>query len=153
MKNICVDSCFLIALYDNKDNNNKLSISIYENIFERNSENILIIPWPILYETISTRMVRQKKRIESINTHWKTLKTKNRLELINDSEYRKDALDSCFNETSRGGNYRALSLTDRVIRIILEDKKIDGFVSFNEGDFSDVCKRKKIQLISNLDCL
>jgi len=44
---------------------------------------------------------------------------------------------------------RPLSLVDCVVRLILDDvnTKINYFITFNRGDFSDVCRRRAIEMV------
>ena len=64
-----------------------------------------------------------------------------------DDDYRKDALDLTFKYSI--GNKRNLSLADNIIRLILDSEKfnIDYLITFNVKDFSDVCKKKNIQIL------
>lgn len=45
----------------------------------------------------------------------------------------------------------SLSLVDWVIILAMEDRKtkIDAMVTFNPGDFRDVCHSRRIELISS----
>lgn len=143
MKTVFVDSCFLIALYDKRDKDHSKATDYFAKYFD-NISNKLIVPWPILFETVSTKMVRHRKGIELLEKDWKTLKAQQRLELLNDLDYREKALDECFKETQKEHqHYRTISLVDRVIRNMLSDVdlKIDLFITFNVKDFVDVCKK------------
>jgi predicted nucleic acid-binding protein len=143
MKRVCVDSGFLIALYDESDCYNSKAKEYFANYLD-NSNNQLLIPWPILYETVSTRMTKDKRRINALHRNWKYLESQRRLILLDDKEFRSDAFDECLAEVQKiPQHYRPLSLTDRVIRKILSEIniKIDLFITFNPKDFVDVCKR------------
>ncbi len=50
MKTIYVDSCFLIALYDETDTNHSKARHNFVRYFD-NTSNKLVVPWPILFET------------------------------------------------------------------------------------------------------
>jgi len=96
-------------------------------------------------------MVRasNKRGMEEFRRHWVTLKSQQRLDFLYDTDFRQAALDECFSELERTPrSYRPLSLADRVIRKILSETnyKIDAFITFNIGDFQDVCARR-IQII------
>jgi hypothetical protein len=45
-------------------------------------------------------------------------------------------------------SHRALSLVDAVLRLVLVDRnvKIDALITFNPGDFSDICQRSGIEV-------
>ncbi|CAG0995289.1 MAG: hypothetical protein MPEBLZ_04134 [Candidatus Methanoperedens nitroreducens] len=143
MNTICVDSGFLIGLYDEKDQYHYRAEEIFVQYFE-SVQNQLIVPWPILFESVSTRMSKNRKRMEIFYRDWKNLYSQKRLELLDDKPFREKAISESFEETLRDPrHYRGLSLTDRVIRNMLSepDLKIDYFITFNYGDFGDVCKR------------
>ncbi len=142
MRTVYVDSGFLIALYDETDEHHSSAKDDFVKYFDA-VPNKLVVPWPILFETISTRMAKNKKRISMLEKDLKKLKEQQRLELLNDVDYREKALDECFKETQKPRNYRALSLVDRVIRNMLSDVslRIDYFMTFNVKDFEDVCRK------------
>ncbi len=149
MKTICIDAGFLIALYDERDCHYNQA-QVYSRQYLDVTQNILLAPWPILYEAISTRMVKNKKRMDTLKRDWKALKRHGRIELLDDSPFREKAIAECYEEVNRGLNhYRGLSLADRVIRYMLSETniRIDLFITFNHGDFSDICKRFRRNMI------
>ncbi len=151
MSAICVDSGFLIGLYDESDQNHLKAEQHFLTYFE-SSLNRLLIAWPVLYETISTRLMRRRDRIAALDRDWKTLLTRGQLVLLDDQEFRRDAIGECFTELRKpSGRFRGLSLADRVIRRILEEVNIrkDLFITFNAGDFRDLCARMRLPMIGN----
>jgi predicted nucleic acid-binding protein len=150
MKSICVDAGFLIGLYDESDQHHEKAAVHFLQLFDRTT-NSLLVPWPILYETVSTRMARQKARgIRKLEQDWKLLTAQHRLTLLSDTQFRDDAIEDCFKEIGKPPqHFRDLSLADRVIRKILlqRDFRIDGFITFNPKDFHDVCGRFGCELI------
>lgn len=143
MKYICVDAGFLIALYDENDQYHNKAEEYFPQYFE-GVNNCLLVPWPALYETVSTRMVRRRKSIELMRKNWEYLNREQKLILLDDSPYRERAVFECYKELERPlGNYRSLSLVDRVIRNILAEIniKIDCFITFNQRDFVDICSK------------
>ena len=151
MKTIYVDSGFLIALYGKPDEYTT-EANNYFNEYFKNTLNKLVIPCPILFETVSTKMVRHRKGLELLEKDWKTLKAQQRLVLLNDLDYREKALEECFKESQKDPrSYRSLSLVDRVIRNMLSDVslRIDYFITFNIKDFEDVCKKFRRILIGD----
>ena len=143
MKTVCVDAGFLVALYDETDAYHSRANGYFVQYFDI-VQNQLLVPWPILYETVSTRMVRHQRRMDMLRKDWRTLEEQQRLVLLDDLPFREKARLECFEESGKDlRRYRALSLVDRVIRNILSevDIRIDVFITFNVGDFSDVCKR------------
>jgi predicted nucleic acid-binding protein len=57
MMTICADAGFLIGLYDQRDDRHDRAVEDFVKLFGSGA-NRLLIPWPILYETVSTRMAR-----------------------------------------------------------------------------------------------
>lgn len=151
--NVCADACFLIALYDKKDRHHGVATKLFREFFESASHQ-LVVPWPILYETVSTRMTRRHESMTCLERDLKHLRLQNRLLMLLDMEMREQALDECFEELRRRrGSYRALSLVDRVIRLMLLDPKhrLHALITFNRDDFEDVCVRRRIRLIDSSD--
>jgi len=149
MKNVLVDSGFIIALYDKKDDLHKDATKFFAQYF-KNTRNVLLIAWPVLYESISTQMVKNRACIKVINHDWKVLWQKRRLIYVDDSDFREKAIGKVFEELNRNPmHYRKISLVDRVLREMLSDLrlKIDIFKSYNKGDFNDVCKRFRRELL------
>lgn len=150
MKTICVDACFLIAIFDETEEYHMQAKNYFIQAFDK-TPNRLLIPWPILYETISTQMVKNQKRMDYLKKYWEMLYSRGKLVLIDDLPYRIDAVYECLEEVKKERrHYRSLSLTDRVIRKILSevDLKIDAFITFDQGHFVDICKRYKRQMIT-----
>ncbi|MCP3166977.1 hypothetical protein [Myxococcus qinghaiensis] len=146
---VCVDACFLIALYDSRDGLHGVAEALFEKLFD-SATHELVIPWPILYETVSTRMARRSDSLGLMERDLKRLRQRNRLSMLFDRKMREQALGECFEELKKqGGSYRALSLVDRVVRLMLLNPKnrLHALITFNRGDFEDVCRSRKIQLI------
>jgi len=137
-KFLLVDSSFWFAFFDRRDQYHEKAQSILDSLIPQ--IHVLMLPWPILYETLNTRFAR---RIE-----WKRnlriILVKYKHELIDDSSYRKKAYDLYFNIS------KTYSLVDLVIREIINDNsyKIDGIITFNENDFRDLCYKSKIEIYS-----
>lgn len=141
MNNIILDTCFWRAIYNTKDAHYKEAQLISKKYIDNTAYRILV-PYPTLYELLRTEFVKDKSILEPVNT----LLNKTCFVKICDLEYRDRALDLTFNN-----NKRNLSIIDNLIRLMLEDKnlQIKGLVTFNIGDFFDVCRSKSITLIDN----
>lgn len=111
--------------------------------------NVMVVPFPIMYETLSTQLVKRKDAIERFRLDWNELKKHNKIAILHDDMYRLDALDECFNEVEKTSNYRDLSLTDRVIRNMILDTnvRITHLITFNHKDFADACARSSVIMI------
>jgi hypothetical protein len=72
------------------------------------------------------------------------LKRKN-VAFIDDRDYRADALRVTFT----GFRKRPLALCDVVLRLIMDDVnvRVYSLLTFNDGDFLDVCGRHGVQII------
>jgi len=145
--NICADAGFLIGLYDEADQYH-VDAERHFRLFESRA-NRLVVPWPVLYEAVSTRLVRRRNALGSFERQWKYLLLRQQLELLSDLPFRDGVVDDCFAELGRD-RYRGLSAVDRVLRRMLSDThpRIDAFITFNERDFADVCQKFRRQLYS-----
>jgi len=58
--------------------------------------------------------------------------------------YRSDALDLTLREPKRN-----ISLVDNIIRLMLDDRSVGakGLITFNIGDFQDVCQKNRIDIL------
>jgi predicted nucleic acid-binding protein len=141
MNNILIDSGFWYALYDKRD-------SYYDKaqeIFEYFSIGNVLIPYPSLYETINTRFVKNEIGLRD----FKLLITGQNVLLLDDQEYKSEALELTFK--SALDLKKPFSLVDIIIRLMLADEKlrINYLISFNPGDFIDICGKRSISLLSD----
>ena len=136
---VLADSCYWLGLIDPTDQHHDTAIAIAELI--RGQQ--IILPWPCLYETISTRQARHRERLLKLQI----LLTNPHVILFNDSNYQQNALDEVFAFNRLGFTY---SLTDSVIREILKDVNINVnyLATFNNKDFEDVCQIRQIEIVS-----
>jgi hypothetical protein len=152
MKALLADTGYLIALYgpgDDYRNIEKARLS-FRNVFER-GDNILVIAWPVLYETLNTKLSRRMDVVERIENDWRKLRSRNQLYFIDDQPFREGSLIDWQNEISRLGHYRPLSLVDRVLRnaILSSSLKVDALLTFNAPDFADICSKRNVEIIPN----
>ena len=141
MKNVVIDTGFWYALFDSSDEHHKQALDIYEQI----KENNIIIPFPTLYETINTAFSKQSQWMQE----FQEIIIQPNITKLFDEQYRDDALRiTYFSSIMQNRN---LSLVDVIIRLILDDPtvKIDYLVTFNVGDFSDVCQRRNIVILQD----
>ena len=95
MSDICADASFLIGLYDERDGFHNQARAYFLRYFPKGG-NRLIIPWPIVYETVSTRMVKNKKGMLLLEKDWKLLSSQQQLHLLSDLPFREGVVDECF---------------------------------------------------------
>jgi predicted nucleic acid-binding protein len=149
MSDICVDAGFLIGLYDRSDQYHGKAQTYFSQYFET-PNNRLLVPFPILYETVSTRFVKDRSAIALLERDWKRLLVQRRLILLSDLPFRDVVINECFAELNKPpSRYRPLSAVDRVLRRVLSDVniRVRAFVTFNPRDFADVCERFNRELL------
>lgn len=135
-KNIIADSGFWFALFNERDEYHEEAIILEEDI----RVHRILVPWPTLYETLNTRFIRRKHDVIRIRSFLEKPSTI----LLEDSFYREASLQFILN--SQTGSY---SLVDLIIRSMIEDASIsiDALISFNPGDFYDVCDTRSIEML------
>jgi predicted nucleic acid-binding protein len=141
MHNILVDTCIWIAFADDRDS--------YENrdnidaLYDLIKDNSIVLPWPIMYETLRTRLARNHIALSKMETELKSP----RITWIDDAPYRQEALELTFQSGLR--EHRALSMVDCLVRLILDDRNhaIHYLATWNERDFDDVCRNRRIDII------
>jgi len=107
----------------------------------------VVIPWPTMYETLRTRMVKNIRAMQRFEDY---LKRPN-LTFIDDTPYREDALDLTLKFSLRPQMrpiFKALSMIDCLIWLILEDANVNisYLATFNDRDFRDVCSKRRIEM-------
>ena len=132
---LLVDTGFFIAMYDERDAHHAEAQDKQEllDLFA------IILPWPVLYETINTRFSRRR----GIMARFNALIASSNTALLDDSPYRDEAYQTVARNVDR-----PLSLVDAVLRSIIEDTNVavTAVLTFNQGDFHDVCQRHSVEL-------
>jgi predicted nucleic acid-binding protein len=103
----------------------------------------VVLPWPTMYETLRTKLVRSPIPLGSFE---RFLKRPN-IEYIDDAPFRFGAMELAFESSLR--RKRPLSMVDCLIRLLIEDKKtkIGYLATFNNRDFVDVCRKHRVQMV------
>lgn len=142
--NILVDSCFWFAYWETrqKDQYMESAKRIYDICFDKYQYNI-IIPFPSLYETVNTKLLRDKNKTMA-DWFLKKLASDTKYLKVFDDKYREAALA----ETTK--NPRRISLVDSILRLMMQDSElhIRALITFNTGDFVDICKQYNIEIIN-----
>lgn len=133
---LLTDTGYLIALYDERDKHhataqrNKRLLELYP----------VVLPWPVLYETINTRFARRPRALMLIDA----IIAKADTILLDDSPYREAA----YRQVQQTSRQRPLSLVDAVLRAVIEDEnvRISGLLTFNIKDFHDLCRPRHVEL-------
>ena len=135
---LLADSGFFIALYEPRDVNHAAAQGKGEWL----DLMPIVLPWPILYETLNTRFARKPAvmaRLDAVVMHPDT-------QLLDDSSYRQDAYRSAIAMGRRG---RPLSLVDAVLRFVIDDTNVAlaAVLTFNLADFVDVCRHNSVEVL------
>lgn len=141
MATVLVDTGVWYALLDPKDRpelREQLDI-----LGAQLQKNTVVIPWPITYETLRSKFVKNRLALEGFE---RVLKAPNS-RFLDDSPYRDAALEHSLESSLKRG--RPLSLVDCMLRVMMDDSdtRIDYLATFNVRDFHDVCTRRKISLL------
>ena len=137
--NVIVDTGFWIGYYEPRDQYHGEAM---EKAAILDSVNVLL-PWPVLYETLNSRFVRRAERVR----HFERFVSRPSVALLNDAPFREDAYKETRDAAILGK--RPLSLTDVVIRLMLQSTnvKIHYILTFNQRDYVDVCTRRSIGVV------
>lgn len=137
-KYILLDTGFWIGLLDPMDRQHSRALRIH-TIIERFH---VLVPWPTLYEFVDTRSMKRPAHVTRLDA---ALRLPGVVR-IDDCRYREQALAECLDERNAR---RPMSLVDRVLRAMIADPNIrmDAVVTFNPGDFSDVCRHRDLELL------
>lgn len=132
------DSGFFMALYDPRDENHAAAQEKREWL----DMLPIVLPWPVLYETVNTRFARRPAimaRFDAVVMHPDT-------RLLDDSRYRSDAYRTVMAIEQRG---RPLSLVDAVLRSVIDDPNVAlaALLTFNLPDFVDVCRQNSVEVL------
>lgn len=142
--NVVIDSCFWFSYLQNRSNDNhEEAVKIFDFLDKVGA--VFIVPFPSLYETLNTRLLKLGHKLEA---EWfkEKLEKDSRFIIVYDDKYREVA----FKDTISNQNDRGISLVDNIIRVMLKDgsHKIKALVTFNSKDFEDVCYEEGIELIN-----
>jgi len=139
MEYTLVDTGIWIAMFDPRDQHR----ARIEEIAEYLDLCHLILPWPTLYETLRTRLARNRNALQSFEAYLK----RPRISFLDDEPYRETAIELCFSSVLQA--YRPLSMVDCLIRLVLDDinVKVSYLATFNNNDFFDICQKRQIEII------
>jgi predicted nucleic acid-binding protein len=139
--NILVDTGFWFALFERTDSYHAQAEEKSAYLWPLN----IVIAWPVLYETLNTRFVHTRNHLAL--RQFQTVLKRPGAVLLDDAPYRQNALELAFASSLKRS--RALSLTDCVLRLMLDDTdtRIDFLATFNIRDFADVCRKRGVRLL------
>jgi predicted nucleic acid-binding protein len=146
MKFFLADTGYLLALYGPGDDYRNVERARRSFRMFEQTQNALLLAWPVLYETLNTRLARRVDAVERIEVEWRKLRASNQLFFVDDQPFRQAALSDWESRTPR---YRSLSLVDQVLRnaILSVSLRIDALLTFNVRDFADVCSKRGVEIL------
>ena len=129
---LLVDTGFFFAL-DNEDDPHHVAALERQEWLE---EFDVVIPWPVLYETMNTRFSRRRRR--GVVSRFHVVVARQGTLLIDDSPYRHGAYGRAVQPPMRAA---PVSLVDAVLLAIIEDVNVPfaAMLTFNLRDFGVVC--------------
>lgn len=135
-KNIIADSGFWFGLFNARDQFHEQACAIERFV----DSHHLVIPWPSLYETLNTRLMRRRDERERIRHYLKRSSTI----LLDDTNYKHSSLEYVLEQRSTN-----FSMVDHAIRSMLEDSNVavHALITFNPADFADVCQARRIEIV------
>ena len=138
MQRILIDSGFFFALVEPRDpyHDEALDKLYWLDMFPA------VLPWPILYETINTRLVHDPDKV----AQFERLANAPETEFVDDSPYRRAAYEDVIAPAKAG---HPLSLVDAILHSIITDPdiRVDAMLTFNLSDFSHVCSERGIDIL------
>ena len=134
-----VDTGFWIALYDQRSLGHERANDVGELIDSLQ----LVIPWPIVYETLRTRFVRRPEWVASPNERLK----KSSVTFIDDREYRDEAYELTVDSSTR--SRRVISMVDMLCRLLIDDRtiRINYLFTLNPKNFYDVFVTNRVEIL------
>ena len=136
---LLVDSGFFFALFNPRDPYHAAALEKQEWL-EMLS---VVMPWPILYETINTRFARRPGTVARLESIMRAPET----EFLDDSPYRLEAYEDTLARAK--SQDKAMSLVDSVLCAILDDTnvRIGAMLTFNLRDFEHLCRVQGVELL------
>jgi predicted nucleic acid-binding protein len=136
-KTVLTDTGFWYAFYDARDPYH-LQAEGKGDLLETST---VLLPWPCLYETFNTRFAKNRIAVR----RFEALLRQTHVVRLPDEPYREAALEAVMTTVAS----RSMALVDMVIRLILDDANVrkDGLLTFNQRDFSDLCRKHRIEML------
>ena len=134
-----VDTGYWIALFDPREAAHQTAVGT-EGVIERFT---LIVPWPILYETLRTRFVRRRDWVARLDERLK----KANVAFIDDRAYCEEAYALAVEYSTR--LRRPISMVDMLCRLLIADPniRVDYLLTINAADFHDICRRHRVEML------
>lgn len=132
---VLVDTGFFVALFNERDQHHASARRLEEWL----DFVPIVLPWPILYETVNTRLARRPLNLAKLGAIVRLPETL----LLDDPPYREDSFAAVLAQSPARG---PLSLVDAVLCNIIEDVNvpISAMLTFNDRDFLAVCRENNV---------
>jgi predicted nucleic acid-binding protein len=139
MESVIVDTGVWFAMFDARDERYKEGQEKAEVIELLR----IVIPWPTMYETLRTRLVKNTIALAQFE---KFLKSPAVI-YLEDESYRDAAFKLSLESSLR--RKRPLSMVDCLLRLLMDDVNVNVqyLATFNRRDFFDVCANRRIEFI------
>jgi predicted nucleic acid-binding protein len=136
-KTVLTDTGFWYAFYDARDSYHTRAEAKGDLLETSN----VLLPWPCLYETLNTRFAKNGIAVR----RFEALLRRPHVIRVPDEPYRESALEATLTTVA----VRRMALVDMVIRLILDDVNVrkHGLLTFNPRDFSDLCRKHRIEML------
>lgn len=144
--NLLADTCFWLSLCDPTEDDHFETVSMMEKLTSNRCHSILV-PHPVLYETLRSRMVKKPEQVKMITHYFEDVI------MVPDADYFQDA----YRIVNRQANMRdgTASMVDLVIMLMADDSRnnVRGILTRNGRDFSVFCQKHEIPMINGLAIL
>lgn len=144
--NLLADTCFWLSLCDPTEDDHFETVSMMEKLTSNRCHSILV-PHPVLYETLCSRMVKKPEQVKMITHYFEDVI------MVPDADYFQDA----YRIVNRQANMRdgTASMVDLVIMLMADDSRnnVKGILTRNGRDFAVFCQKRRIPMIEGLAIL
>jgi hypothetical protein len=139
----------MLALYKREGERSLRARQTFKTIVAADG-NVLVVPWPVLYERLNSEFSGRRDWLKRFNSDWGSLERSRKLEYVDDSPFRKICRDELLGELpERSGRFPGLSLVDRILMALIEDrsKNIEALLTFDLRDFRGFCTKRRIEIL------
>ena len=144
--NILADTCFWISLCDSKEADHVETEQMMRKI-SGNSIHSILVPHPVLYETLRTEMVKRHNQVLLLHSFW------GKVQKISDIDY----IDEAYRLVERQAELQngTASMVDMAIMLMARDVRnnVKAILTRNKRDFARFCQEREIILVENMATL
>jgi len=103
---ILVDTGLFFAYYEPGDQYHEEATIPLNTWWDQPGPSRLVVAFPVLYETLNTRFVQDRRRMAAWTRNWSAWRAHGRLEYCDDEPYRLKAFDECVRRMRYGSAAR-----------------------------------------------